>query len=109
MRWAHLSASPDAIPPADAAPAARPLPLALPGAIVRTFDTPGFTGMTFYEIRAKTIINRVPGTSRVPFEWTVNPYRGCSHACSYCLRRDADPHGGPRPAAPRRPAPPPPP
>ncbi|NJC69366.1 radical SAM protein [Planosporangium thailandense] len=43
--------------------------------------------MTFYEVRAKSIINRVPGTSRVPFEWTVNPYRGCSHACNYCYAR----------------------
>jgi DNA repair photolyase len=70
------------------APAAAPLPLALPGAIVRTFDTPAFAGMTFYEVRAKSIINKVPGASRVPFEWTVNPYRGCSHACSYCLGGD---------------------
>ncbi|AGL21117.1 hedgehog/intein hint domain-containing protein [Actinoplanes sp. N902-109] len=72
----------------DAAPAASPLPLALPGATVRTFDTPGFAGMTFYEIRAKSIINRVPGSSQVPFQWTINPYRGCSHACSYCLSGD---------------------
>ncbi|MEU4427038.1 intein-containing Rv2578c family radical SAM protein [Actinoplanes sp. NPDC024001] len=71
-----------------AAPAAPPLPLALPGATVRTFDTPGFAGMTFYEVRAKSLINRVPGGSRVPFEWTVNPYRGCSHACTYCLAGD---------------------
>jgi DNA repair photolyase len=62
--------------------------LALPDATVRTFDTPGFAGMTFYEIRAKSIINRVPGTSRVPFEWTINPYRGCSHSCTYCLAGD---------------------
>jgi DNA repair photolyase len=62
--------------------------LALPGATVRTFDTPGFRDMTFYEVRAKSIINRVPGASRVPFEWTINPYRGCSHACSYCLAGD---------------------
>ncbi|GAA0817390.1 intein-containing Rv2578c family radical SAM protein [Spirilliplanes yamanashiensis] len=87
MRWAHLSAPPDATTP-DAAPAAPPLPLALPGATVRTFDTPGFAGMTFYEVQAKSIINRVPGASRVPFEWTINPYRGCSHACSYCLAGD---------------------
>ncbi|GAA0501217.1 radical SAM protein [Paractinoplanes deccanensis] len=94
MRWSNLSASgPEA--GADggslldrAAPAAPPLPLALPGATVRTFDTPGFAGMTFYEVRAKSLINRVPGSSRVPFEWTVNPYRGCSHACSYCLSGD---------------------
>ena len=74
--------------PGEAAPAAPPLPLALPGATVRTFDTPGFKGMTFYEIRAKSIINKVPGASRVPFQWTINPYRGCSHACAYCLGGD---------------------
>ncbi|MEQ7008633.1 Rv2578c family radical SAM protein [Actinopolymorpha sp. B17G11] len=68
--------------PADA------LPFALPGAVTRTFDTPGFAGMTFYEIRAKSVINRVPGRSRVPFEWTINPYRGCSHACTYCFARN---------------------
>ena len=89
MRWSNLSAPHDGDSlPDRAAPAAPPLPLALPGATVRTFDTPGFAGMTFYEIQAKSLINRVPGKSRVPFEWTVNPYRGCSHACSYCLAGD---------------------
>ncbi|MEV6602236.1 intein-containing Rv2578c family radical SAM protein [Actinoplanes sp. NPDC051346] len=88
MRWSHLSAPTGDASLLDAAPAASPLPLALPGATVRTFDTPGFAGMTFYEIRAKSIINRVTGASRVPFQWTVNPYRGCSHACSYCLSGD---------------------
>ena len=89
MRWSNLSAPHDGDSlPNRAASAAPPLPLALPGATVRTFDTPGFAGMTFYEIRAKSLINRVPGRSRVPFEWTVNPYRGCSHACSYCLAGD---------------------
>ena len=29
----------------------------------------------------------MPGFSRVPFDWTVNPYRGCSHACPYCFAR----------------------
>jgi hypothetical protein len=52
------------------------LPFALPGAVVRTFDTPEFRGMTFYEVRARSVINRVPSVSRVPFEWTINPYRG---------------------------------
>src|SRR5689334_14596886 len=89
MRWSNLSAPTDDDSLLDrAAPAAPPLPLALPGAAVRTFDTPGFAGMTFYEIRAKSLINRVPGASRVPFEWTINPYRGCSHACAYCLSGD---------------------
>jgi DNA repair photolyase len=64
------------------------LPLALPGAVTRTFDTPGFAGMTFYEVQAKSIINRVPSASRVPFQWTINPYRGCGHACTYCLAGD---------------------
>jgi DNA repair photolyase len=64
------------------------LPLFEQGAVVRTFDTPEFQGMTFYEVRAKSIINRVPETSYVPFRWTINPYRGCSHACSYCISGD---------------------
>src|SRR5499427_705327 len=54
------------------------------GAVARTFDTPEFRGMTFFEVNARTIINRVPDSSRVPFRWTINPYRGCSHACVYC-------------------------
>ncbi|MFJ8076718.1 Rv2578c family radical SAM protein [Streptomyces sp. NPDC096176] len=53
----------------------------------RTFDTPEFRGITFYEVRARSILNRVPGASRMPFEWTVNPYRGCTHACVYCFAR----------------------
>jgi DNA repair photolyase len=53
----------------------------------RTFDTPGFRGMTFYEIHARSIINRVPQASRVPFSWTINPYRGCGHGCVYCFAR----------------------
>ncbi|MFC0528240.1 Rv2578c family radical SAM protein [Phytohabitans kaempferiae] len=87
MRWDNLSAPPDGGVPDGPAPAAPPLPLALPGAVARTFDTPGFAGMTFYEVRAKSIINRVPGSSRMAFTWTINPYRGCSHACSYCFAR----------------------
>ncbi|HEV3290898.1 MAG TPA: Rv2578c family radical SAM protein [Streptosporangiaceae bacterium] len=56
-------------------------------AVARTFDTPGFRGMTFYEVHAKSVINRVPEASRMPFRWTINPYRGCSHACVYCYAR----------------------
>jgi DNA repair photolyase len=62
--------------------------LPVPGAVVRTFDTPGFAGMTFYEVQAKSIINRVPASSRMFFDWTINPYRGCSHACAYCFARN---------------------
>ncbi|SDK63286.1 Rv2578c family radical SAM protein [Nonomuraea jiangxiensis] len=63
------------------------VPLFARGAVTRTFDTPEFKGMTFYEIRARSIINRVPGASRVPFEYTINPYRGCGHRCVYCFAR----------------------
>jgi DNA repair photolyase len=52
----------------------------------RTFDTPSFRGIEFIEVEAKSIINHVPG-SYLPFNWTINPYRGCSHACTYCFAR----------------------
>ena len=62
----------------------RALPLIERGAVARTFDTPGFRGMTFYEVQAKSVVNRVPEASRMPFRWTINPYRGCQHSCVYC-------------------------
>ncbi len=40
-----------------------------------------------FEDRTKSIINRVTPTSDVPFEWTLNPYRGCEHGCIYCFAR----------------------
>lgn len=45
-----------------------------------------YRGLTFHEVEAKTILNRVPGNF-LPFDWTINPYRGCSHACVYCFAR----------------------
>ena len=80
MRWENLTDEPEH-GRADAA---------LFGAdavTTRTFDTPEFRGITFHEVRARSILNRVPGASRMPFEWTVNPYRGCTHACVYCFAR----------------------
>src|SRR5580693_3998963 len=63
----------------------------LPGyreeAVVRHFDAPEALDMRFYEVRARSVLNRVPGRSRMPFNWTINPYRGCSHACVYCFAR----------------------
>jgi DNA repair photolyase len=56
--------------------------------LVRSVQSPEFQGITFHEIRARSVLNRVPGQSVVPFRWTVNPYRGCSHACAYCLAGD---------------------
>jgi DNA repair photolyase len=65
---------------------------ALPGlssisGLVRSVTTPEFRGITFHEVLAKSALNKVPGQSRMPFTWTVNPYRGCSHACRYCFAR----------------------
>jgi DNA repair photolyase len=56
--------------------------------VSRTFDTPGFRGITFHEVPARSLISKVPEASRVPFRWTINPYRGCSHACVYCFARN---------------------
>ncbi len=63
----------------------------LPGyaepAAVRRFEAPEALDIRFMEVRAKSALNRVPRASRVPFNWTVNPYRGCTHACVYCFAR----------------------
>jgi DNA repair photolyase len=98
MRWDNLRLDDDLAADQDADgggtlfPAERravALPLIERGAVARTFDTPGFRGMTFYEVQAKSVVNRVPEASRMPFRWTINPYRGCQHACSYCYARQS--------------------
>ena len=59
---------------------------AVPGHL-RTVRSPEYAGMAFHEVLAKSALNRVPGESSMPFSWTINPYRGCSHACVYCFAR----------------------
>jgi len=67
---------------------------ALPGLarlsnLVRSVRTPEFEGITFHEVLAKTALNHVPGAAKaLPYGWTVNPFRGCSHACAYCFARN---------------------
>ena len=51
---------------------------ALPGAVRRSDDA------TYQEIRCRSALNRVHG---MPFKWTLNPYRGCTHGCHYCFAR----------------------
>ena len=41
----------------------------------------------YLHVRARTIISTVPASSRMPFRHTINAYRGCSHACTYCFAR----------------------
>jgi DNA repair photolyase len=59
----------------------------LPGlrGLLRSVRTPEFAGTVFHEVEARSALNEVRGPSPLPFRWTVNPYRGCSHACTYCL------------------------
>ncbi|MFI6859581.1 Rv2578c family radical SAM protein [Streptomyces sp. NPDC050421] len=82
MRWDNLADN-----PANTTTTGNGALFAADAVTTRTFDTPEFRGITFHEIRARSIVNRVPGASRMPFEWTVNPYRGCTHACVYCFAR----------------------
>jgi DNA repair photolyase len=44
-------------------------------------------GVEYLHVRARTIVSRVPERSRMPFRFTINAYRGCSHACTYCFAR----------------------
>ena len=62
---------------------------ALPGlpGLVRSVRTPDFADVVFHEVNAKSVLNKVPGGG-LPFGWTVNPYRGCTHGCTYCLTGD---------------------
>ena len=38
----------------------------------------------YQEVTCRSALNRVTG---MPFEWTLNPYRGCTHGCHYCYAR----------------------
>ena len=71
MRWDHQSIDVD-----DGA---------LPGlqriGFVRSVRTPQFEGITFHEVLCKSALNRIPRAAALPFQYTVNGYRGCSHAC----------------------------
>jgi DNA repair photolyase len=56
------------------------------GSVIRTFDAPEAMGINFHEVRARSALNHVPG-GRYGFSWTINPYRGCTHACNFCFAR----------------------
>jgi len=53
----------------------------------REIGTGEFRGLEFLHVRARSIINKVGPKSPVPFQYTINAYRGCSHACTYCFAR----------------------
>lgn len=88
MRWETLQLNTGDLGPGPGAQERSAAPALFErGAISRTFDTPDFRGITFFEIQARSIINKVPESSRMAFRWTINPYRGCSHGCVYCFAR----------------------
>ena len=58
------------------------------GTVVRTFDAPEAMGINFHEVRARSALNHVPG-GRYGFSYTVNPFRGCTHACVFCFARSS--------------------
>ena len=53
----------------------------------RHVGTGEYRGMEFLHVNARQIINEVPASNRMPFRYTINAYRGCSHACTYCFAR----------------------
>jgi hypothetical protein len=40
-------------------------------------------GVAYRELRTRSLVNRC-SVDTMPFEWTVNPYRGCAMGCRYC-------------------------
>jgi DNA repair photolyase len=78
VRWDNLKTDADQ---------SRRLPGYRDEAVVRTFDAPEALSTRFYEVRARSALNRVPEKSRMPFRYTINPYRGCTHACVFCFAR----------------------
>ena len=63
------------------------------GGVVRSFDAPEAMGVRFHEVRARSILNHVPG-SNFGFNWTINAFRGCAHACTFCFARRTHPYLG---------------
>jgi sulfatase maturation enzyme AslB (radical SAM superfamily) len=47
----------------------------------------GGHNVEYFTLPAKSLLNRCASRRGLPFEWTINPYRGCEFACKYCYAR----------------------
>ena len=74
FRWRLESEEPDMLFPTESL-------------VERHVGTGEYRGLEFLQVNAKRVINEVPKASRMPFRYTINAYRGCSHACRYCFAR----------------------
>jgi hypothetical protein len=75
------------------------------GGQLALFETPErivgrgeYRGLEFVHVRARTIINHLAVRARVPFGFTINAYRRCSHACTSCFARPSHEYLGLNPA-----------
>jgi DNA repair photolyase len=41
----------------------------------------------YFTLPTKSLLNRCVSRRGLPFDWTINPYRGCEFACRYCYAR----------------------
>ena len=75
VRWSNLSGAPEE----------QQLPGYRDAAAVRRFDAPEALDIRFYEVRARSVLNRVPAQSRMPFRWTHEPVPRLHPACVFCF------------------------
>ena len=72
--------------------------LALFDAPERVVGRGEYRELQFVHVEARRIINRLPAPTPPAFRFTVNAYRGCSHACTYCFARPTHEYLGLDPA-----------
>ena len=62
---------------------------------VELLDEPPPVALEVYEEDAKSLLSSNDSPD-LPFRFSVNPYRGCQHACAYCYARPTHPYIGDR-------------